>query len=63
MMDCIDCSAPLEVPINTQNGEIISCPDCCLDYVIEIGEEGLKQLKQLTIEGEDWGEADSQHSF
>ena len=54
--NCIDCNAPLEVSSDVLDGEIISCPDCGLDYVIEIGEEGNKQLKQLTIEGEDWGE-------
>ena len=56
MTDCIDCSAPLEVPTDAQNGEIISCPDCGLDYVVEIEKNGSKQLKQLTVEGEDWGE-------
>jgi len=54
--NCIDCSAPLEVPSDSLDGEIISCPDCGLDYVINIGEEGSKQLKELTVEGEDWGE-------
>ncbi len=53
---CIDCSAILEVPSDAVNGEIISCPDCGLDYVIEIGENGKKDLKQLTVDGEDWGE-------
>ena len=56
MENCIDCSAPLEVPTDAQDGEIIGCPDCGLDYVIEIGEDTIKQLKQLTVEGEDWGE-------
>jgi alpha-aminoadipate carrier protein LysW len=54
--NCIDCAAPLEVPSDTLDGEIIACPDCGLDYVMEIGEQGSKQLNQLTIEGEDWGE-------
>ena len=52
---CIDCSAPLEVPADALDGEIISCPDCGLDYVIE-EENGRKDLKQLTVDGEDWGE-------
>ena len=54
--NCIDCSASLEVPTDALDGEIIGCPDCGLDYVIEIGEDNIKQLKQLTVEGEDWGE-------
>ncbi len=52
---CIDCSATLEVPADALNGELISCPDCGLDYVVE-EENGKKALKQLTVEGEDWGE-------
>lgn len=54
--NCIDCSAPLEVPYDSLDGEIIGCPDCGLDYVIEIDDKGNKHLKQLTVEGEDWGE-------
>ena len=53
---CIDCSASLDVPADALNGEIISCPDCGLDYVIEVCEDGKQELKQLTLEGEDWGE-------
>jgi len=53
---CIDCTAPLEVPSDALDGEIIDCPDCGLDYVMEVGEEGKKELKQLTVDGEDWGE-------
>ena len=53
---CIDCCATLDVPADALNGEIISCPDCGLDYVVEFGENGSKELKQLTIDGEDWGE-------
>jgi alpha-aminoadipate carrier protein LysW len=52
---CIDCTADLEVPEDVLEGEIISCPDCGLDYVIEI-ENNMFFLKQLTCEGEDWGE-------
>ena len=54
--NCIDCNAPLEMSSDVLDGEIISCPDCGLDYVMEIGEDGSKELKQLTVEGEDWGE-------
>ena len=32
------------------------CPDCGLDYVVVEDESGMLQLKELTIEGEDWGE-------
>lgn len=53
---CIDCGAPLDVPDDSLDGEIICCPDCGVDYVIEMDDNGKKQLTELTIEGEDWGE-------
>jgi len=53
---CMDCGAGLDVPSDSLSGEIIGCPDCGLDYVIETDESGSKQLKELLIEGEDWGE-------
>jgi alpha-aminoadipate carrier protein LysW len=56
MYECIDCGANLVIPNNSFIDEIISCPDCGLDYVIIQDENGIKTLKELTIEGEDWGE-------
>jgi alpha-aminoadipate carrier protein LysW len=53
---CSECFAEFGVPNDLEEGEIITCPDCGLDYVIEIDEEGKKVLKELTLEGEDWGE-------
>lgn len=52
----MDCGAYLEVPYDSIIGEIIGCPDCGLDYVVEEDEVGSKQLTELLIEGEDWGE-------
>ncbi len=53
---CMDCGAALDIPPDSLLGEIIGCPDCGLDYVIEVDDSGSKQLKELLIEGEDWGE-------
>ncbi|MBQ03379.1 lysine biosynthesis protein LysW [Candidatus Bathyarchaeota archaeon] len=53
---CVDCGAGMDVPNDALIGEIIGCPDCGLDYVIENDDSGGKQLKELLIEGEDWGE-------
>jgi alpha-aminoadipate carrier protein LysW len=53
---CIECNAPLEMPKDALKDEIISCPDCGLDYLIVVGDDGKKELRQLTIDGEDWGE-------
>ena len=46
----------MDVPNDVLTGEIIGCPDCGLDYVIEVGESGSKQLQELMLDGEDWGE-------
>lgn len=54
--NCIDCGANLAVPNDCLIDEIIGCPDCGLDYVIIQDENGGKNLEELTIEGEDWGE-------
>jgi len=53
---CTDCGAELIVPSDSIAGEIIRCPDCGLDYVLIENETGLLTLKELIIEGEDWGE-------
>ncbi len=53
---CMDCGADMAVPNDSLLGEIVGCPDCGLDYVIEVDESGSKQLTELLIEGEDWGE-------
>ena len=52
---CTDCGATLEVPHDSEVGEIVECPDCGLDFIlVEI--DGQLGLKELAIEGEDWGE-------
>jgi alpha-aminoadipate carrier protein LysW len=53
---CIDCGRDVEIYDDVLSGEIISCPDCGLDYVVEVDKSGLFHVKELTIEGEDWGE-------
>jgi len=46
----------LDVPTKLEEGGIFSCPDCGVDYVIEIGKDGKKKVKELNLEEEDWGE-------
>jgi len=53
---CVDCGAELEAPEDTIVGEIISCPDCGLDYAIIEDTSGQLVIQELMIEGEDWGE-------
>ena len=53
---CPDCSADLQVSEETKMGEIVSCPECGLELEVkQIGCDKL-ELKELVIEGEDWGE-------
>jgi alpha-aminoadipate carrier protein LysW len=42
-------------PDDVVNGEIVTCPCCGLEFETKIEIDGIS-LKQLTIEGEDWGE-------
>ncbi len=55
-MDCTDCGGIVDFPDDSLADEIISCPDCGLDYVVVEEESGLLTIKELTLEGEDWGE-------
>jgi DNA-directed RNA polymerase subunit RPC12/RpoP len=56
MYECNDCGANILLPVDSQNNEIIGCQDCGLDFIIQINEIGFKQILELSIEGEDWGE-------
>ena len=53
---CVDCGGSVELPDDCVPDEIVGCQDCGLDYVVVEDEQGLLHLKELTIEGEDWGE-------
>ncbi len=56
VFQCKECEGEIEVSTGSVAGEIIPCPMCGLDYSIDIDEIGLVTLKELAIEGEDWGE-------
>jgi alpha-aminoadipate carrier protein LysW len=53
---CPDCDAELEIPADTEAGEIVSCPGCGLELEVKTIKDGNVELQELTIEGEDWGE-------
>jgi len=53
---CIECGGTLDIPQVVEKGDIFSCHDCGVDYVIELDEDGKKQVKELNLEEEDWGE-------
>jgi alpha-aminoadipate carrier protein LysW len=54
--NCPDCDAEIEVPNDVMKGEILSCPSCGLELEVTKKEEDSVELKELGIEGEDWGE-------
>jgi alpha-aminoadipate carrier protein LysW len=53
---CPDCDAELEIPSDTEVGEIVSCSGCGLELEVKTVKDGTVELQELTIEGEDWGE-------
>jgi Zn finger protein HypA/HybF involved in hydrogenase expression len=56
VFQCEECETEIDVSSDNVTGEIMSCPMCGVDYVITVDEKGLMILKELSIEGEDWGE-------
>jgi alpha-aminoadipate carrier protein LysW len=55
---CPDCDLELNVPSDTEKGEILSCPGCGLELEVKKTTDGggCVDLQELCIEGEDWGE-------
>ena len=55
-MKCPDCDSNIGIPQDSITGEIISCPDCGLEFEVKKADNGDIELVELIIEGEDWGE-------
>jgi len=53
---CPDCDAELEVPAGVVAGEILSCLSCGLELEVSQIKADCVELRELVIEGEDWGE-------
>jgi alpha-aminoadipate carrier protein LysW len=53
---CPDCDADLIVSEDTEKGEIVSCPECGLELEVTLISSDKLEIKELVIEGEDWGE-------
>jgi alpha-aminoadipate carrier protein LysW len=53
---CPDCEAEIKVPEGTTPGEIVSCPDCGLELEVKAINGDRVDLKEISIEKEDWGE-------
>ncbi len=53
---CPDCDSELDLSGEVMQGEILSCPICGLELeIVEINGNSV-ELRELLIEGEDWGE-------
>ena len=50
-MKCNDCDTEIIIPKDIMEGEVISCPNCGLEYQNKKG-----KLSELTLEGLDYGE-------
>ena len=46
----------IEVTDDVMKGEILSCPSCGLELEVTENKGDCVELKELGIEGEDWGE-------
>ncbi len=55
MYKCKDCDADIDIPKDAEEGEVVSCEDCGLDFIVK-NENGSFTIQELAIEGEDWGE-------
>jgi alpha-aminoadipate/glutamate carrier protein LysW len=56
-MNCEECDAPLTIPNDAIQGEIVSCKDCGASYEVKKDKaSGLITLMPAQKEQEDWGE-------
>lgn len=53
---CTECDGELTIPDDVINGEIVTCPDCGMDFEVNIKDSDEIELKPAEVEGEDWGE-------
>jgi len=57
LTNCDECDAPLAIPGDAIQGEIVSCKECGATYEVKKDEaSGLITLKTAEKEQEDWGE-------
>jgi transcription initiation factor IIE alpha subunit len=57
---CPDCSCEFEIDNEYRVGEVTTCPCCGLELeltaIVSVTNNITGEVKQLSIEGEDWGE-------
>ena len=53
-MNCLECDAQLDLPPDVEEGEIIGCPDCGVEWeVMSVDPVTLELAPEVE---EDWGE-------
>jgi alpha-aminoadipate carrier protein LysW len=53
---CSECDSEITIPKDAVEGEIVTCPDCGLEFELSFDKDGKCNLKIAEIVGEDWGE-------
>ena len=57
MINCVECDAPVAIPADAIQGEIVSCKECGTSFeLVREQSGGLFTLRQAELEEEDWGE-------
>ncbi|MGB9759105.1 MAG: alpha-aminoadipate/glutamate carrier protein LysW/ArgW [Thermoproteota archaeon] len=56
VVKCPVCEGDIEVPSDAIHGEIVSCPDCGSMFEVDYVDGKDISLKQVEVQGEDWGE-------
>lgn len=52
---CLDCGEAIDLPVDIQEDEVVSCQCCLSEFLIKFFEGGVV-LERLETQGEDWGE-------
>lgn len=55
-VECRECGGKIEIPDDVLPGEILSCPDCGVEYEVASVEGDKVELKLAEEVREDWGE-------
>jgi alpha-aminoadipate/glutamate carrier protein LysW len=56
-INCMECDAPVAIPTDAIQGEIVSCKECGTSFELVREQSGsLFTLRQAELEEEDWGE-------
>ena len=54
--ECLECTGEIEFQDDVTIGEIMSCPDCGMEFEVSVLIGDKIEMKQAEKVGEDWGE-------